>query len=618
MLISRPWLQNFFDVTLPDAQAMADALTLHAFEIESVKGEILDVNVTANRGHDCLSHRGIAKELSAILNISFSKDPLAKKGTSELQKADNLAVSIENPILCSRYIAAYIGGIKVGPSPDWLRTDLESVGQKSINNIVDAANFVMLNIGQPMHAFDASKLTAKDGRFHIGIRNAKTNEKIETLDGKTYSLADSNLAVVDRNSNTILAIAGVKGGKSAEVDESTTDVILESANFDGIAVRKASQALKLRTDASLRFEQILSPMLAEFGMRDCIKLILKIAGGEYKESMDEYPRRQKEITISITASEVNRTLGTELKEQEIFATFTRLGFPFELNNETFAVTPPFERLDLNIPADLTEEIGRISGYQKIAEMALPTFPKAVDTNKNFYTAEHVREQLISVGYSEVYTSIFSDKGERAVINKVGGERPYLRASLLDGLTEAVEKNARNKDILGVREVKLFEIGSIWDAGKEQVVVGIAGENEEPSELPLQKYANELPTPASYENYPISKTERYRPFARFPFIVRDIALWVPDLSKSEAIGDKSQSFRVPATSEEREVEKVIKDNAGDLLVRTELFDRFEKGPKVSFAFRLVFQSSERTLTDKEANAAMENIYKAVRDRGWEVR
>ena len=600
MLISRLWLQKFFDKPLPDAQALADALTLHAFEIESVKAEILDVKVTANRGHDCLSHRGIAKELSAILNITLAKDPLLKKEAAAFKKAQNLNVSIENPILCSRYIAVRITGVKVGQSPDWLRIHLESVGQKSINNVVDAANFVMLNIGQPMHVFDASKLTAKDGRLHIGIRNAKANEKIETLDGKTYSLTDSNLTIVDRNSNAILAIAGIKGGKSAEVGETTTDVILESANFDGIAVRKASQALKLRTDASIRFEQILSPVLAEFGMHDCVELILKIAGGEAEGFVDEYSEKQKDRAVSITTSEVNRTLGTEFKERGIADTFTRLGFPFELNNGTFAVTPPFERLDLNIPADLTEEIGRISGYQKIAEMALPTFPKAVDTNKNFYTAEHVREQLISVGYSEVYTSIFSDKGERAVINKVGGERPYLRASLLDGLTEAVEKNARNKDILGVQEVKLFEIGSIWDAGKEEIVVGIAGEHEEPSELPLSKYSLELSEPKSYEDYPISKTESYRSFARFPFIVRDIALWVPVITEAN------------------QVEKVIKDNAGGLIIRLELFDRFEKGSKVSFAFRLVFQSAERTLTDDEANTIMENIYAAAKKKGWEVR
>jgi len=160
MKISRNWLQTFFVAPMPDAQALADALTFHAFEIEGVEWDILDVKVTPNRGHDCLSHRGIAKEISAILNMPMKSDPL-RESISLAPLCTDISVHIGNGELCRRYIAGYIRGVKVGPSPDWLRENLEAIGQKSINNIVDTANFVMFNLGQPLHAFDASKLASK-------------------------------------------------------------------------------------------------------------------------------------------------------------------------------------------------------------------------------------------------------------------------------------------------------------------------------------------------------------------------------------------------------------------------------------------------------------------------
>src|SRR3989338_92095 len=303
MKISRNWLQTFFNAPLPDARALSDALTFHAFEIESVENDVLDVKVTPNRGHDCLSHRGIAKEISAILNIPMKSDLLSADPRGVLSSVPRtplgLEITIGNLALCARYIAGYIRGVKVGPSPDWLRENLEAIGQKSINNIVDAANFVMFNLGQPLHAFDASKLASKSEQstvnsqqFLIHVRNAKKGEKITTLDDKEYALSESMLVIADGNSGKAIGIAGVKGGKTAEVSEATTDIIIESANFDGVSVRKTAQALKLRTDASQRFEQGISPELAGYGMRAVTDLILKVAGGEIIGFVDEYPTPQ--------------------------------------------------------------------------------------------------------------------------------------------------------------------------------------------------------------------------------------------------------------------------------------------------------------------------------------
>ncbi|OGG79594.1 hypothetical protein A3A39_02080 [Candidatus Kaiserbacteria bacterium RIFCSPLOWO2_01_FULL_54_13] len=613
MKISRNWLQTFFEKPLPDAQALSDALTFHAFEIESVdtstslsaRGDaILDVKVTPNRGHDALSHRGIAKEISAILNIPMAKDlPISgdrnSRHTLEPQ-TDVISVSIEDSKLCPRFTGAYIRGLKVGASPEWLRVRLEAVGQKTINNIVDATNYVMFNIGQPLHAFDLGKLGKKRESYAMTIRLAKKSEKLIGLDDKEYELTSSMLVIEDANAGKIVSIAGIKGGKPTGIDETTTDMFLEAANWDGVTIRKTSQALKLRTDASERFQQVISPELAAYGTRAAADLIVEIAGGEIVGFVDEYPKPQDKREVSVSLEQINGILGTKFTKVDVADVFKRLDLPHHCDEMSshcmFIVKVPFDRLDIVIPEDLAEEVGRIIGYDKIPAVDLSKFPKKSEINKNFYAAEHTREDLISKGYSEVFTSVFAEKGERAVANKVGGEKPYLRTTLVDGLTEALERNSRNKDLLGLEEVKVFEIGTVWKDGKEAMMIGTAdlgGAREEPLRISGV-------TISRYDELPISPTKRYTSFSKYPFIVRDISLWVPAGTKSG------------------EILEIVRVEAGELLVRSELFDTFEKGEKKSLAFRLVLQSFEKTLTDEEANAVMKRIYTVVKARGWEVR
>ena len=593
MKISRDLLQKFFDKQLPDAAALADALTFHAFEIESVENDILDVKVTANRGHDCLSHRGIAKELSAILNIPLANDPFTEPPILT-QKTNAVSVSITTP-LCTRYIAGHIKGITVGPSPEWLRKNLEAIGQRSINNIVDATNFVMFNIGQPLHAFDAEKLSDSS---KIGVRVAEEGEKMTGLDDKEYTLGPNNLVIVD-GSDTVIGIAGVKGGKATGVDEGTNEIIIESANFDGVSVRKTAAALRLRTDASARFEQVISTELAAYGMRAVVDFIIQIADGEIVGFVDEYPKAQHAKKVSVTITKVNAVLGTSLTDTDIQDAFTRLGFSFTKKGEEYAVASPFERLDLNIPEDLIEEVGRIIGYDKVMAVELPTFSKQPEVNPNFYAAELVREELMSQGYSEVFTSVFTDTGERVVANKEDGVRPYLRDNLTVGLSDALKKNVPNKDLLGLKEIKLFEIGTVWQSGEEHLKVATVKEKKgsvgETTENVIAPVSSEM-----HEDLQISTSARYQPFSKYPFIVRDIAMWVP------------------ASTTPEEVLSVLRENAGDLLVRSELFDQFEKNGKVSYAFRLVFQSFDHTLVDEDASSRMESVNAAVKEKGWEVR
>ena len=594
MKISRPWLQTFFDDELPDAPKLADALTFHAFEIESVEGDVLDVKVTPNRGHDCLCHRGIAKELSAILNVKMSRDELAQPPVLE-PRTNSVSVEIREKDLCARYVACHIRGVKVGPSPDWLRSYLESIGQKSINNVVDATNYVMFHLGQPLHAFDAGKLSDRDGAYSIQVRKAKQDERMVALDGKEYTLSDSMLVIADGHTDMPVGIAGVKGGAPAAITEETEDIIIESANFYGVSVRKTSQALKLRTDASSRFEQVLSPELAGYGMHAVMRSIVDLAGGEVIGYVDEYPQRQAPRSVSVSLEKVNRVLGIELRAEDVEDAFMRLRFAFSREGDLFTVFAPFERLDLLIPEDLIEEVGRIIGYDKIPATALPAFPRKPEINANFNSAELSREDLVAKGYSEVFTSVFADTGDRVVANKVDGVRPYLRSTLVDGLKEAYERNDRTKALLGLPTVQIFEIGTVWRKGLELTMLGIA-DKEGVRESPLEaKHAG------AYEDLPTSQAQRYQPFSKYPFIVRDIAMWVPR---------SDQSFT--------EVLHVFSEHARGLLRHVDLFDQFQKGERVSYAFHLVFQSFDRTLTDAEVNVVMETISKSVADKGFEVR
>ncbi len=593
MKISRAWLQTYFENPLSDMAALSEALTFHAFEIDGIEGDILDVKVTPNRGHDCLSHRGIAKELSAILKLPLKNDGPRKSIIIE-PKVEAVSVSIDTP-LCSRYIAGYIKGVKVGPSPEWLRKALESLGQRSINNIVDATNYVMFDLGQPLHAFDAGKLSAKDGKYAIAVRSARKAEKMLALDDKEYALTPAMLVISDANADATIGIAGVKGGRPSGVDGDTVDIVIESANFDGASTRKTAQALKLRTDASQRFEQVISPELAAYGMRAAADLIVQLAGGTIAGFADAYPTKGDQKTVSVSVEKINQVLGTGLTAAEIADVFVRLEFGYKEEGGVFKVIPLFERLDILIAEDLVEEVGRIIGYDKVPATELPPFPKKPEVNANFYAAEKIREDLVSKGYSEVFTSVFADAGERAVANKVDSVRPYLRATLVDGLNDALERNIHNKDLLGLKEVKLFEIGVVWRDGKEMMMVSTASEKEKAAEMHLEGAGS--PT---YDELPLSKTGRYQPFSKYPFIVRDIALWVPADTDADRLRSDLAMWAAP------------------MCLHVRPFDRFEKSGRLSLAFRLIFQSPGRTLTDAEANAVMEKVNAAVKDRGWEVR
>ena len=605
MKISHRWLQKYFDQPLPNVQILSDAFTFHSFEIEEIVDETMDVKVLPNRAADCLSHRGLAKELSAILEIPLKNDSFCE-GLPVLKdnKTKHLFVKIEDSKTCLRYCGAYVHGVKVGPSPMWLKEALESIGQRSINNIVDATNYVMFDIGQPLHAFDAQKLTLKSGTYAVGVRNAKDGETITTLSGDEITLSQGTPLIIDGYSDIALGIAGVKGGSFAEVTVDTTDLIIESANFDGTTIRRSAQALKLFTDASLRFQNRPSPELVAHGMRDVLKLIMDIAGGDIVDLTDVYPTQPVITPVSNSRQNINGLLGSDFTNDEILSVFHRLGLGVRQEGDTFTVVPPFERTDLVIPEDLTEEVGRILGYDRVVSTELPPITGVPDQSR-YRGIERMKDQLVGQGFIELSTQSFAKKGDIYLANPLDKTKPALRTSLKENLDDAlVQSKYYSPLVLSTSESpKLFEIGTVFLKDGEHLELQMTervpewgegvGVVDNLSVAKMEEYGKDY-VPNRYA------LSAYKPFSTYPFISRDIALWVPE----SVSGD--------------EVEKILKENGGELLIQCRLFDEFKKDGKVSYAFRLIFQSFDRTLTDDEVGKVMDSVTGVLKERGFEVR
>ena len=320
MKISYNWLKEYVS-KLPKPEKLAELLTMHSVEVEDVKEVrlpseksdfVFDVDVLPNRTHDCLSHIGIARECAALTGQTLSVKESAK--IVENLKEKDLKVEIKNNKLCSRYIGRVVDGIKVEQSPQWLKKKLEILGQKSINNIVDATNYIMLETGQPLHAFDFEKIA----QAKIVVRSANKGEKITTLDNEKYELDKDVLVIADAKDP--LAIAGVKGGKKAEIDNKTKTIVLEAANFIPINIRKTSRKISLQTEASVRFENEISPELAEMAIDRLTALIQKLLSSkkiEIGEKVDIYPRRANPFSMGLKIKNVTELLGVEVPEKEI-------------------------------------------------------------------------------------------------------------------------------------------------------------------------------------------------------------------------------------------------------------------------------------------------------------
>ncbi len=604
MKISYKWIKEYVP-DLPEAEKLYDIFTYHLCEVEGVEkvrdDTIFDLNILPNRAHDLLSHQGIARELASQLGIAF-KLPEYKIPES---KPTKLIKKIETP-KCRRYMGRIVRNIKIGSSPEWVVRHLESIGQRSINNIVDATNIITFDCGQPAHVFDLSKV--KD--LKLQVRNAKNGEKITLLGGVEKKLNEDMLVISDYYGNA-LDIAGIKGGKYAELTENTTDIILECANFDPVSVRKTAQALNIITDARKRFENNLSPELAERGMLELSALILEMCPEAiFEDIIDVYPKKQAVRKITFSTDFINKKLGSNISVSEIENILKNYNFSYKKEKYFFEIIVPPLRLDLEIPEDMVEEIGRIYGYDKV-KPEIPKINFKPKMNETFGKILWARKKLLDDGYSEVMTYSFTNSGEVEVLASAS-DKKFLRTNLSDGLKESLKLNQLNAPFLGMKEIKIFEIGTVFLKDKEEMHVAW-NEKKEIKELTLDDFCKTLPdafvhvlgSPSDYARPDHSQKHTakvFTPWSIYPFISRDVAVWMPE-------GESGDKLR-----------NILKENGTELLVKEPyLFDSFTKEGRTSYAFRLVFQSYDRTLTDLEVNEIMDKINQEIgKNTDWQLR
>jgi phenylalanyl-tRNA synthetase beta chain len=437
----------------PSAPLGMDLRTLYP------RDTILELEIKSNRP-DLLCHLGIAREVGAIFNLPLREPSLPKVRTSDAPEL----VRIDAPDGCRRFNGRLLSGVTVTASPAWMQARLRAAGVRPISNIVDITNYVMLESGQPMHAFDYRRL--KDGR--IVVRRARDGEEIACLDGKTRRLTSSDMVVAD--TERAQGIAGIIGGADSAVQSGTTDIFLEAATWEPRSIRRTARLLGLRTEASSRFEKGLSPELSLPAVQRAAALVAELAGGTATKSTDVYPGPLKPITIEVDADRIDRVLGVTVELGEAASILERLGFMVERKDRRLRARPPVFRLDCSIPEDLVEEVGRIYGYDRVPS----TLPGARTPVRDLYVRaeadETAREVLAGHQLDEAMTSsLVSGSGTPAIAmpmaapslvaikNPMAENRDALRRSLLPGLLEALALNARQDQ----GAAHLFELGSVF-------------------------------------------------------------------------------------------------------------------------------------------------------------
>jgi len=639
---------------------------LHAADI------IYDVEVTANRG-DWLSHIGVAREIQVITG-KRAVLPKVKIAQSRVSARKHATIRIADARKCRRYSSRILRNVRVGPSPRWLQDRLSSVGIRPINNIVDVTNYVLIETGQPLHAFDYDTLAG----HAIIVKCAQDGDRFVTLDGKERMLNSDILMICD--GERPVAIAGVMGGANTEISEQTTAVLLESANFEQGSIRRASKFLGLATDASQRFERGVDIEMTVFAANRAAQLIQELTGAEVLQGViDVYPVRAKPRRISLRVSRTNAVLGTACTQQQVIGFMKRLNIrPSSVRKDTVVFDVPSYRYDLAEEIDLIEEVARVYGYDNIETKT----SASVDFSKPiFFTSpvDEVRSYLIGAGFNEILTDSLQDHEsgyltqERAVevLNPVSSEASVLRTSLIPGALRVVQNNRSR----GQNDLRLFEIGSVFDVRDERLRESVEGYGEEErlllvisgrvhamhyalverqvdfldlkgeveallSKFCLDKYrfisydsgsalidsGLAVEINGSYAGFlgKISKSIAER------FDIEDDVLvseFKTAVILKESITEKKLralprfpsvrrdlAFIVEATVPQERIEAVIRGTGGGLVTQVRLFDLYVGGQvgagKKSLAYALELQPLDRTLTDREADEFVGHIVRQV--------
>ena len=633
-------------------------------EVLDLQEDILDFEITPNR-QDCLSIEGIGRETAATLNVGF-KNPrknLDEKKQENKKEIEGLTVEITAPDLCYRYIARVVKNVKIGPSPKWMVKRLNACGVRSINNIVDITNYVMLELGQPMHAFDINSIEGK----HICVRRAKKDEKIITLDNQERKLDENNLVIAD--SKKPVAIAGVMGGQNSEIEGDTETVVFESAVFNGGSVRKTAKKVGLRTEASSRYEKGLSPENAERAIDRAVELVEMLNAGKAVEGkIDVYPTKQKVRKVKIRPDKINNLLGTNIKKEEMIKIFEKL----DLKVEGDTVIAPYFRQDIENDADLAEEVVRYYGYDKLGTTLISCDTTLGVLNKGQKLEEKIKNMLVSNGLSEISTYGFispqeldkcniadnsvTREGIIKIKNPLSEEYSIMRTTTIPTMMATLTTNYNKKN----KDVKLFDISRTYrdidgkikkgDVPQEDhiLTIGMYGnycdfyslkglvenvlevsfinrydiykEKENTSYHPGRcaniKVGNDIIVtlgeinPIVTENYGIKE----RCYIAEVNITKLIKYSKPnkkyiEVPKFPAV-ERDIAVTVDESVEVGQIEKIIFRKSKKYLENMNLFDIYRDSKigdnKKSVAYSLIFRDKNKTLQDEEINSIMESI------------
>jgi phenylalanyl-tRNA synthetase beta chain len=477
MKISLNWLSDYIK-TDHSAEQVAEILSDLGFPCEGIEklddGVVIDVEVTSNRG-DCLGYIGIARELAAATGAELIM-PKIELDESEKDVAELAGVQIDEPDLCGRYTARIIEGVKVGPSPEWMKKRLEAIGLRSVSNVVDATNYAMMETGQPPHAFDYDKIA----QGKIIVRKARAGERIVSIDGTQCELNTEMLVITDPNGP--VAVAGVMGGLDTEVGDRTTRILLEDAYFDPVSVRTTSRKLGLPSEAAFRFERIVDIEKVDWASKRTAQLIIQVAGGKVaKGVVDVYPKRPEQKKVILRLSRLNKLLGIEVPAGDAMKILTALDFEPKLKDDLITCAVPSWRSDVYREVDLIEEVARVHGYGKV-----PTERKirieVVPTDPRQKLAESIGTYLNACGFYETINVTFVDdsiaglfskagtKGHLSVRDELRKSANLLRQTLIGSLLGVLKTNVNAKNL----PCRIFEIADTFVP------------TERNGELPIQK------------------------------------------------------------------------------------------------------------------------------------
>ncbi|NOZ19579.1 MAG: phenylalanine--tRNA ligase subunit beta [Planctomycetes bacterium] len=665
MKVSFNWLKEYCKFDLSPEQA-AGRLTMAGAEVEEITpvGDdyCFDIEVTSNRP-DLLSHIGVARELAALTGIPLDLPSVEYESDPESVE-DITEVTVEDPDLCPRYTARVIRGVKIGPAPAWMTARLEAIGLRPVNNVVDITNYVLMETGQPLHAFDMNRLEGPK----IIVRRARSGEPITAIDGSRHELTNDMLVIAD--AKRPVAVAGVMGGIDSEVGDSTVDILLESALFDPPNNRRTSRKLKLESDSSYRFERGVDPDLADWASRRATALIQQLAGGEVAEGVIDVrvaPYEPKTVTMRI--DRFNLLIGAEITEDESARILSALGFEIkeQSGGKLTVAVPSFRANDVYREVDLIEEVARVHGYDRIPETT--TMPIALSKKSRQEIVEDLtRQVMVGMGYSEAVSfaitdpkraeqlCLWSDAPGLAIANPMVRDYSVMRRSLLPGLLQIKQTNERQ----GVRQCSLFELS--------QVYLSKAGEKlpEERSCLALISDGELRDVKGAVEEileqvglldsctFGPTGVDFFDPNSRLQMelngqivgylgrisktVAADFDLAAPcctaelDFNTLAAQASLDRKYAklptYPAVDRDlaiivdeavtwADVRDAISGMEIGLLTSIDFFDLYRGKPvpegRKSVAFSLTFRSDERTLTGEEVNKSVESIVSLLKDR-----